>query len=324
MKKAVQIIAYFFTLVFVNAQNLSLEWAKDIGGSQTTGYSIAVDASGNVYTTGFFWQTTDFDPGIGVFNLTSAQYGYDIFISKLDAHGNFVWAKKMGGGAYDDGLSIAVDSSGNVYTTGHFYGTADFDPGKGVFILPWADKDDIFISKLGSNGDFIWAKSMGGNSSDYGWSLAVDASGNVYTTGHFIGTVDFDPSAATFNLVSNGNADIFVSKLDTDGKLEWAKNIGGPSTEDGLSIAVDKSGNVYTTGLFYGTVDFDPNIGINDLSSGAGDDIYISKLDTDGNFIWAKNIGGNKDDTGLSLTVDALGNVYTTGSFEGTADFDPD
>ena len=183
-----------------------------MGGTDwNEGNSIAVDGIGNVYTTGRFKGTADFNPGAGTFWLTSAG-GYDIFISKLDASGNFLWAKRMGGTNDDSGWSIIVDGSGNVYTTGYFTGMADFDPGAGTFWLTSAGYE-IFISKLDASGNFIWAKKTDGTISDIGMYIAVDGSGNVYTTGSFDGTADFDPGAGTFNLTSAGNSDIFVLKL---------------------------------------------------------------------------------------------------------------
>ena len=119
---------------------------------------ISVDAAGNVYTTGFFSRTVDFDPGAETANLTSAGAA-DIFVSKLDNAGNFVWARNMGGtsGDFDVGLGVIVDAAGNVYTTGYFNGTADFDPGAGTANLTSAGGADIFISKLDNAGNFVWA-----------------------------------------------------------------------------------------------------------------------------------------------------------------------
>ena len=148
----------------------------------------------------------------------------------VPAHGqNFVWAKQMGGGNFDVGSGVALDGSGNVYTTGFFRGTADFDPGAGVFDLTStsAGFEDIFVSKLDSNGNFVWAKKMGGTGGDGAHSVAVDGSGNVYTTGFFSGTADFDPGPGTFNLTSAGFNAIFVSKLDSNGNFVWAKQMGG-------------------------------------------------------------------------------------------------
>lgn len=305
--------------LLANAQ--TLEWAKAMGGTgRDEGYSIAVDASGNVYTTGEFDGNADFDPGVDSFMLNSGMGG--IFVSKLDASGNFVWAKQIGG-RYG-GYSIAVDASENVYITGYFRGTADFDPGGGVFNLSSTGGADAFISKLDASGNFVWAKQIGGVDDDQGSSIAVDALGNVYTTGGFKGMVDFDPGVGAFHLTSAGSYDVFISKLDASGSFVWAKGMAGTDSDVGASISVDASGNIYTTGAFQSTVDFDPGIGAFNLSA-ADTDIFISKLDASGNFVWAKKMGGIAlvGDVGFSIAVDALGNVYTTGDFEDTADFDP-
>ena len=327
MKTKLCIGIIFLSLFFsvnkkTNAQAPTWLWAKSMTGiDYDYGRSIAVDALGNVYTTGNFYDTVDFDPGGGLYKLISDFHHWDIFISKLDASGNFVWAKRMGGANNDQGYSIALDDSGNVYTTGFFQGTADFDPGFGIFNLSGGG---MFISKLDSAGNFIWAKTIGINVQ--GFSIALDASGNVYTTGRFSGTADFDPdSSGTFNLTSGGNNDIFISKLNNAGNFVWAKTIGGPNIQLGRFITIDPSGNVYTTGDFRGTVDFDPDSSANFyLTSNGYDDIFISKLDSTGNFLWAKTMGGINEDAGGSIAFDASGNVYTTGSFRATVDFDPD
>ncbi|MBK7426249.1 MAG: SBBP repeat-containing protein [Saprospiraceae bacterium] len=299
-------------------------WIKSMGGSAAdNGYSIALDGSGNVYTTGYFRVTVDFDPGAGTANLISAG-STDIFVSKLDANGNFLWAKSMGGGTGDDiGIEIAIDGSGNVYTTGYFAGTVDFDPGAGTANLTSAGSADIFVSKLDANGNFLWAKSMGGTSFDNGNCIAADGSGKVYSTGYFQGTADFDPGTGTANLTSAGDGDIFVSKLDANGNFLWAKSMGGSATDNSYGSAADGSGNVYTTGYFAGTVDFDPGAGTANLTSGGVQDIFVSKLDANGNFLWAKSMGGTASDIGYSIAVDGSDNVYTTGYFGGTVDFDP-
>jgi hypothetical protein len=315
------------------AANSDFIWAKSMGGaSYDYGKGIAVDSSGNVYTTGYFRDTADFDPGVSTFNLTSAG-GDDIFVAKLAGNGNFVWAKCIGGTNGDYGTGITVDSSGNVYTTGYFYGTVDFDPGASISNLTSAGGYDIFVSKLDSSGNFVWAKNMGGIDYDYGNGIAVDSNGNVYTTGSFVLTADFDPGASISNLTSAGGYDIFVSKLNNSGNFVWAKNMGGTNNDygtgykdEGYSIAVDSSFNVYTTGIFYDTADFDPdNVGATTLTSAGSHDIFVSKLDSSGNFVWAKSMGGVYDDRGYSIAVDSSRNaVYTTGEFVLTADFDPD
>src|SRR6185436_13185398 len=313
--------------IFISKLDVSgnFVWAKSMGAiTDEQGNSITVDGSGSVYTTGYFLGTLDFDPGAGVFNLIS--YGSDnrFFIQKLDGAGNFVWAKGAGSGTGAFANSIALDPSGNVYTTGYFFGIVDFDSGAGIFNLTNSeDAADVFVAKSDASGNFIWVKKIGGTLLDYAYSIASDGSGNIYITGSFQGTVDFDPGAGAFNLTSSGNSDIFISKLDASGNFIWTKQIEGTSDDIGYSIAVDASGSVYTTGYFQGTPDFDPGAGISNMASSGSYDIFISKLSTLGNFIWAKQMGGAFDDSGNSITLDGSGNAYTTGIFQGTADFDP-
>ncbi len=308
--------------VLANAQTPNLKWAKSMGGTLADGgYAIAIDASGNVYTTGPFYGTVDFDPGAGTFNLISAGQN-DIFISKLDASGNFVWAKGMGGNTYDAGRSIAVDASGNVYTAGQFGETVDFDPGAGTFNLTSAGVNDIFVLKLDASGNFAWAKQFGGTLQEIPWSLTLDVSGNIYTTGSFEGTADFDPGAGINNLTSVGKYDIFISKLNSSGNFVWVKGIGGTEIDQGYSIKTDASANVYSIGNFKGFTDFDPGSGSFNLTA-SRDDTYILKLDATGNFVWAKQMRASYSITGFSLALDASANVYTTGQFQDTVDFDP-
>ena len=325
MKKLVILLVTVLVVMTTNAQDVVFDWAKQMGGiNSDNGYSIVVDAQGNIYTTGYFYDTVDFDPGVGVFNITSTGSA-DVFITKFDASGNFVWAKNLGGPQTDFGLAIALDNTGNIYTTGLFVGTSDFDPNAGIFNLT-STGGDTFISKLDPSGNFVWAKKIDSPANfNIGVSLTSDASGNVYTTGYFDGIADFDPSANVFNLTSSGNDDIFILKLDASGNFIWAKRMGGADNDAGVDIKVDDSGNnIYSTGEFRNTVDFDPNGGVFNLTSSGSRDIYISKLDVSGNFVWAKKIGGSGADRGHSIALDNSNNyVYVAGEYSGTTDFDP-
>jgi len=300
----------------------NLLWAAAMGGpSFDKGESIAIDASGNVYTTGSFSGTVDFDPGIGTYNLTSVGFLRNLFVQKLDASGNFIYAKSIGGASR--GLSITTDLDGNVYTTGSFEEIVDFDPGAGTYNLTNTGSSDIFVQKWDASGNFIWAKAMTGTSSSSGFDITVDNLGNVHTTGVFQDTVDFDPSAATHSLISAGLSDIFIQKLDASGNFIYTKAIGGTNSDYGNSIAVDATGNVYTTGHFNDTVDFDPGTGSYNLTSLASAEVFILKLDASGNFTWAKSIEGTGYDAASSLALDDTEHIYLAGSFTGTLDFDP-
>lgn len=316
----------------LNAQ--TFEWVRGFGN---TSYSYAristtIDVLGNVYTTGTFSGTVDFDPGVGTTMLTSVGPVNNIFIQKMDASGNFLWAKSFGGTGMvstgditNIGPVINTDALGNVYTTGHFIGTADFDPGEDTFNLSSAGNSDVFVLKMDPSGNFLWAKSFGGPSYEYSTSNCVDDFGNIYTIGHFYGTADFNPDLSiNVNLNSAGEEDIYVQKMDADGNFLWAKRFGGTSTDLAHSISVDNSGNIYTTGSFRSTVDFDPGPGMANLTATlTGNDIYVQKMDSSGNFLWVRKFGAPLDEYAYSNCVDALGNVYTTGTFRGTGDFNP-
>lgn len=360
MKVIILPILVFVPLVWASAQPPSPRWARSMGGrALEEARSIAVDASGNVYTTGIFDGAADFDPGPGVYTLTSSMGAFDIFISKLDGTGNFQWAKQIGGTAFDFGNSLALDASGNTYITGSFYGTVDFDPGPAINNLT-ASTSDIYILKLDALGNFIWVKNIGGETGDEGTSISVDPSGNVFCAGKFSGTPDFDPGTETFNL-SSSMGQVFILKLTADGNFVWALNIVAresssiavdnegniysysdgtmiskhsasgnllwtkniPGNYSDSRIAVDALGNVYGSGGFYQTVDFDPGEGTSSLTSAGISDIFIWKLSPSGNFVWAKRMGGSSSDLGKAIALDGTGNVFTTGYFYDTGDFDP-
>lgn len=299
------------------------QWAKQLGsGTNSDGHSVAVDASGNVYTVGTFFGTADFNPGTGVYNLTS-NGSYDAFISKLDASGNFVWAKKIGGINNDDAFSIKISTIGNIYVTGYFADVVDFDPGTGILNLTSFGGEDIFILKLNTAGNFIWAKNMGGVFNDNGYGITIDGTENSCITGFYSDTADFDPGVGIFNLNPKGSKDVFICKLDPSGNLIWANGMGGTLDDVANSVVGDASSNIYITGYFRDTIDFDPGSGVSVSSSFGGEDIFILKFDSFGNLLWAKNIGGASNDTGYSLALDASGNVYSTGWFAVGVDFDP-
>lgn len=325
MKKFTLSFFFFVTVIISNAQSMFSWVQRSTGTGQLASTYVAVDASGNVYTTGAFSNTADFDPGSGTQILTSAGSA-DIFITKRSLTGSVLWAKRIGDTRSEEGTGIALDASGNVYVTGYFNGTVDFDPGPAAQTMSTTlNRYGIFVLKLDASGNYVWAKSMVGNNNATAWALAVDAAGNAYTTGDFSGTVDFDPGAAIQDLTAFGR-DIFISKIDANGDYVWAKSITSSNTNgnQGVSISVDVAGNVYTTGEFTGDADFDPGPATNMLTLSGSTNAYILKLNASGDFVWAKSLGGIGDVLPTGIAVDASGAVYSTGSFEGTVDFDPD
>jgi len=298
-------------------------WARHMGGKGSdVGCDIAVDGDGNAHTTGSFHKKADFDPGNGTFKLKSAG-GTDVFVSKLDAAGNFVWARSLGATRNDRGHGIAVGDDGCVYTTGSFRKTVDFDPGPGTYELKSAGSGDVFVSKLSAEGDFLGTRRMGGKGEDAGRDIAVGGDNSVFITGEFRKTADFDPGEETHNLTSRGKSDAFVCRLDPAGNLAWARQFGGKAKDKGFAIALGEDGSVFTTGSFRRTADFDPGPGRFHLASAGKTDVFVSRLDSAGNFGWAGRMGGAKSDVGYGIAAAGDGGVYTTGSFRRTADFDP-
>ncbi|NUM54427.1 MAG: SBBP repeat-containing protein [Candidatus Hydrogenedentes bacterium] len=301
-------------------------WAKLIGGPAHELYyfgpTVAVDPYGNVVVAGTFEESIDC---AGSATLISAGE-WDVFVCKLDSSGNLMWAKSFGGLSWEHVLNVAVDQEGNIYTTGSFFDTGDFDPGPGVENLVSRGGVDVFVSKLTSNGEFVWARSFGSGGYDEGRSLAADPNGNVLITGRFDYTVDFDPGPGGFNLRSAGQDDIFISKLDEQGNFLWAKRLGGPFAEFPLlrtAVATDSDGNAFVTGRFKHTADFEFGATTGTVTSAGEYDVFVWKLDSSGECLWVKTMGGVGEDEGGSLAVDSAGYICILGRFRSWADFDP-
>jgi hypothetical protein len=295
-------------------------WAKALTGSgQAPVLGSAIDPSGNIYVTGDFVGTVDFDPGAGTANLTS-HGGDDIFVAKYDSAGNYLWAVAIGGSGTDYGTGIAVDASGTSFITGNFHGTADFDPGAGTLNLSATGfNEDVFILGLNTNGGLFFAHTLGDSGFDDGKAITLDGSGNFYTTGFYSGTVDFDFSMATYNLVSPGPLTAaYIAKYDSTANLLWAVSIGGSGSVTPKGIALGPGNQVYTVGYFDGLVDFNPGAGtsnLNSLSSAA----YISRLDGNGNYAGERMIAAETSAELSGVAVDNTGTVYAAGDFSGAA-----
>jgi hypothetical protein len=234
------------------------------------------------------------------------------------------WSKQYGGTKSAIVNSLATDASGNVYSIGYFEETADFDPGPGIFNLTSGGKTDIFVAKLDADGGFLWAKNFSGPGSDRGYSLAADGSGNIYVTGGFGQTVDFDPGPATVTLTAIFPESIFICKLDPDGNLIWVKQFQSTvSNHRGSSITIDPAGDIITAGFFDGPTDLDPGPGTFNLTSSGNGSGFVAKFNTEGGFIWATRFAGDGNCYVTGIDTDISGSIVASGYYSGTADFDP-
>jgi hypothetical protein len=281
-------------------------WSQRAGDASTqSAYSAAVDASGNVVVIGEFEGTVDFGGGV----LTSAG-AKDIYIAKFDAAGNHLWSQRFGDTSSQYAKSTAVDASGNIVVLGWFYGTVDFGGG----VLTSAGSNDIYIAKFDAAGNHLWSLRFGDTSSQYTKSTTVDASGNIFVTGYFQGTVDFGGGVLT----SAGSDDIYIAKFDAAGTHLWSQRFGDASPQYANSAAVDGLGNVVVTGIFLGTVNFGGGL----LTSASAFDIFIVKFNAAGNHIWSDSYGDpSSTEYSTNLSVDGMGNVFVAGYFPTTVDF---
>ncbi|MEZ4708965.1 MAG: SBBP repeat-containing protein [Caldilineaceae bacterium] len=303
------------------------EWAIAFGGRDAgEAASIGVDSASNVYTAGYFQNAFDFGGGD---NNPVGLGQRDIFIAKTDKDGGFVWAKAIGSSNIDEAKSMAVDGNGDAYVTGRFRGTADFDPNAGVVNRSSVGDDDIFVMKLDANGALVWANTFGGITTDEGYGIGIGVN-SVVATGFFSGTTDFDPAnvgSADVLTSTAASRDIFVANYNSaDGAFKWVNYVAGIGFNDrGDAADIDAAGNVYVTGYF-GNADtnFNPKGTPAIPNHGSNRDVFVVKYDPNGAFQWVYAAGGTGSDVGNAIVVDDADNVYITGSFENTVDFDPD
>lgn len=318
------LVVLFVFGVWTEGFGQDFEWAKSIGSEVVgadlldKGIAVTTDFEGNVYTIGCFTGEVDFDPGIDSFKLTSylynpllpnGNYNCSYYIQKLNSNGDFIWVKSLTTGVFSS-FKIKDDF---IYLTGNFFGTEDFDLGTGNFNLTTVGAGSCFILKLNLDGGFVWAKNIGNTS--IGHDIDVDKNDNILISGLCSNNPDFDPGLGVFNLGSGSK--FFVLKLTNNGDFVWVKGFDGLDTYQSLtgkSILSDNSGNIYVTGVFEGSVDFDPSFSTNVLSvTNPSEDGFIVKLDSIGNFLWAKQIQSTTDVKANSIAIDSKENIYITG-----------
>ena len=299
-------------------------WAGQAGGtSSDQSGDVAIDGSDNIFITGNFTGDADFDND-GAYDDATSSGGEDIFLAKYDDTGALVWVRSAGGSGSDEGFAVATDATGAAYVTGYFSGGADFD-GDGTDDATAISTRDMFLAKYSAAGVFQWVRTAGGltgNGQDAGTDIDVDGS-DVFLTGYFRGDADFDNDGVA-DILNSGQQDAFAARYSTAGALAWVSAIGGGQSDEGAGIASNGSGGALINGTFQGNIDIDGDT-VDDLVSAGGDDAYLVSCDGTGAMIWANSGGGTGSDMGTHMGRDAAtGDVYITGTFKGTADFDGD
>lgn len=282
-------------------------WSKSFGSDgEEWASAVAVDDSGNIILVGYFLGAVNFGGG----SLYSS--GYDVFVAKFSPNGNHIWSKRFGDAANDWGKSVAVDASGNIAVSGHFYGTIDFGGGT----LTSAGGADIFIAKFDPDGNHLWSKRFGDAEYESGSLVAVGGSGGIVISGVFRGGVDFGGGVLT----SEGENDIFLAKLAPGGGHIWSQRFGDSNTQQDKDLAVDGSESVVITGYFEDSIDF----GGGTLTSAGEWDVYLAKFDSSGIHQWSQRFGDSYSDYPDGLDAGDPGNIVLSGHFTHNIDFGGD
>ena len=356
----------------------ALSFGSDTGSNQAFG--VVTDNVGNSYVAGHFSGTADFDQAASYLDardIATARGTTDAFLAKYGPDDSLIWVRTMGtdGAGRDMAMGLRTDTSGNLVVSGQTFGQAQFGSFElsgesstsnvfittlntdGVFLsarsfgsvntniatdsvgnfyatkfYPLSDGHKFDIIKFDPSGNRVWTKSVVPNPLKYTnfgstGSVRVGNNGELYVTGQFRGTVDFDPSAKTKSVSSGLGTGSFIVKLDTNGNFVWVApfvvaSSGGTVSDP--SLAQDGTGNLVVSGSFYGSVDTDPTSKTNIVSTSTGNGMFVTKLSSSGTPIWSKTFTTNGIATNMGgFKFDALGNIYAKGSFSGTVDFDP-
>jgi hypothetical protein len=304
--------------------NGDFQWVKEYGsfGNEAI-YSLKLDAANQLYSTGAFENTINFNPGNTPIDLIANPGGTDVFVMKHDISDNLMWVKRFGGASYNDkGTSITFDSGNNVIVAGEFEGTGNFDP-VGNFDMISNGNFDVFISKFAHDGDWLWAKNIGGPLNELDPKIEANGPNDIYITGSYQGTADFDPSAAVNNITSAGAHDIYVATLNQSGVLTAVESFGGTGEDYSRGIDLSSTNEVYITGDYESTVNFNNAGGTYELTSAGQNDAFVLKLNANLSIDWAKSFGGISEQKAQSIYVDNNNDVYVSGFAKGVTDFDP-
>lgn len=306
----------------LDAQNL--EWVKDVGGNnQITIRAIDSDKNGNIYTIGVFEGAQDFDPSSSGFVLTPNNLGYkDIFIQKLNKNGQFVWAKSIGGVNTNYCKTIKTSDDGGFYLAGHFRDSLDFDPSINVNMLYAQSRDDGYIAKFDSIGNLLWVNGLHGTINTRVLNLDIDKSDNLIVSGSFDNHFSYGSINGPDSISTGNRSDVFVLKINPNGNWIWGKSYGGSSFVSGSSLTTDYQDNIFLSGSFENSIDFDPSSSVFQKTAKGTYDVYILKLDPTGNFNWVKTLEStfSAENTDIQINDSSL---YISGFFADTLDMDP-
>jgi hypothetical protein len=310
-------------------------WARRIGGTGAdVANSVSTDLSGNVIVTG---RSSSTPLNILATNGTTVSFTLvntggdgittDVFVVKYDSSGNPLWARRMGGTYSDVAQSVSTDSSGNIVVVGYYQSNplniyaADGTTVSFTLSNPQL-VEDVFVVKYDSSGNPLWARRMGGTSSDVAQSVSTDSSGNIVVVGSYISTslniYAANGSTVSFTLSNSGSNDVFVVKYDSSGTLLWARRMGGTGFDSFSAIRTDSSGNIIVTGSYRSNPVSIFNASGNilfQLTNDGVDDGLVVKYNSSGTPLWVRKIGGSLSDSLSRVSTDSSGNIIALGNY---------
>ena len=282
-----------------------------IGGSfDDFGKDVAIDNLGNIYFTGMYKDSVAFGAS------TFVSHGdTDIFVVKYDNQGNLIWAQTAGGTEWDEVTDIKVNQNGEVYICGGVKQNCYF----GNYYLQGNTQFDIFVAKMTIDGQWDWVESTGSSGMDAAYDLELDSNGNIYLTGYFMNTVYF----GTHQVVSNGEYDIFVAKLDANRTFVWAESAGGNNCDTGFSIAIKENDSTQEPDILVAG-HFRHNSSFGQYQSAAvGEfDMFYAKVSGSNGWEWVKTAGSTERDYIYGIEFDSYANIYVAGGFHDSLAFE--
>ena len=298
-------------------------WVRTWGGEDSEqGNAVAVGPDGTVVVGGEFWGPADFDPGPGedIFtpdNISAA------FITKYTDEGEYLWTKVINGTwmVYLSAVEVMSDSS--IIAAGQFSQTTDFDPGPGAEERTAEDQINSYILKLTEEGEFEWVYVGRGQGYVILNEMSMSEYGNLYIAGNFDQTLVFDTDGGVESFTNNGDTDSYFAKLNVEGGFEWARHVGNNSKDKAWGVAAGPDDSVAVIGEFSKIMDMDPGSGVDEHTADIND-VYLIKLDSDGNYEWGRHIQGPGIEFGRAVEVDDDGNIYAAVEHSNQVDFDPD
>ncbi|MDB4955046.1 MAG: putative secreted protein [Myxococcales bacterium] len=278
------------------------KWTWRLGGIDSDGANAVAGTPDGGWVIG-----GSFKDSISLGSTTLKSKGdTDALLAKLAPSGDLEWMKQFGGAYKDTILHVAVDANGNIYVQGHFADVSDWG-GKPLKAAGGSD-NDVVLAKYDTNGDHKWSQRFGYGLNDAAGGVAVDPAGHVTMVGSFDKTISFGEGDQHASL---GEADAFIARFTTEGKLEWARTFGAEREDIAWGVAVDTAGNSVTTGWFQQTVDF----GKGPVTSKGNKDVFALKLDPKGATMWVQSWGDHDHDQGRGVALDDKGNSTFTGIY---------